>query len=188
MSCTPEQKERVEEALYVCLRGLQAALAFRSITETKHIGGHPFFNLASGALSKDFVTEWTKLLGSRSEDSHWTKILPEDCHGDLRAGFDADCDQRNWTDVHAEMIAYRNKYVVHLGDPDGPRPAKHPNFDAPINILKRLYCELVDFYMKDCEGVKTGLVDPSSLSDEFWANDQTKWCALLEKLRAASKT
>ncbi|WP_320533918.1 hypothetical protein [Robbsia andropogonis] len=62
------------------------------------------------------VIEWCKIFGNRTDDTHWTNVVPDNQHQAFRTGLYAAVEktQDDWDAYHTEMKEYRDRYAAHI--------------------------------------------------------------------------
>lgn len=85
------------------------------------------------------LIEWCKVFGNRSDDTHWTKLVPNDQHDAFRSGLLAAVGKNaeEWDAYHAEMKDYRDQLAAHH-DLEA-RPTHYPTFDAALEAAFYYY-------------------------------------------------
>ncbi|RKP56346.1 hypothetical protein [Pararobbsia silviterrae] len=94
--------------------------------------------MMSGAMDLA-VIDWCKVLGSRNDDTHWTKLVPESDHAAFREGlFQAvHMSEQQWTEYHEHMKGYRDEHAGHR-DLD-PTVNMYPELDAALQAAYYYY-------------------------------------------------
>ncbi|WP_439683424.1 HEPN AbiU2-like domain-containing protein [Cupriavidus oxalaticus] len=97
------------------------------------------WRIMQGASLDYGLIEWCKIFGSNADDTHWTKLVPENRHDAFREGLHAAVGKtaEEWKAYHTEMKEYRDKYAAHI---DFSGNATHfPSFDAALEAAHYYY-------------------------------------------------
>ncbi|QBQ97869.1 hypothetical protein [Paraburkholderia pallida] len=91
-----------------------------------------FWRITMGASLDYGLIEWCKIFGSRRDDTHWTKVVPDNQHDAFRTGLYTAVGKTadEWDAYHAEMKDYRDKLAAHIDL--GGNVANYPSFDAAL--------------------------------------------------------
>ena len=74
-----------------------------------------FWNMTMNLLFDAAAVEWSKVFGSYSEDTHWTRVLPAEQHEATRVALHAHLGlmAEQWERERASILAYRDQLVSH---------------------------------------------------------------------------
>ena len=122
-----------------------------------------FWIMTANLLADSAAIEWSKVFGSRDEDTHWTQVVPKKEHEKVRAALlgELGMSRDEWTTYRGEIVQYRNEMVAHH-DLDAS-VAKYPHYDKAIVAANFMFNELRSRADQDWLG---GI--PTSL--EVWSN------------------
>jgi hypothetical protein len=73
------------------------------------------WRVMQGASLDYGLIEWCKIFGNRSDDTHWTKLVPNDRHDAFREGLLASVGKsaEEWEEYHSAMKDYRDQLAAH---------------------------------------------------------------------------
>lgn len=117
-----------------------------------------FWIMTVNMLADTAVVEWCKVLGSRDEDTHWTKVISKDRHDEVRARLvDAiGLSQEEWEGYWNNIVSYRNQMVAHH-DLDAIVD-KYPHYDVAILAANFMFDQLRGVADADSlDGIPTSL-------------------------------
>ena len=122
-----------------------------------------FWIMTITLLADAAAIEWSKVFGSRDEDTHWTKVVPKEQHKDIRAAMlrELNLSQKEWEAYRDSIVDYRNQMVAHH-DLDAA-VAKYPHYDKALVAAYFMFDRLRGFADPDWLG---GI--PTSL--DRWSN------------------
>lgn len=91
-----------------------------------------FWIMNINLLADAAAIEWSKVFGSRDEDTHWTKAFPKERHDELRAALfkHVGLTKEEWEKYRDGIVTYRNQVVAHH-DLDA-NVEKYPHYDVAI--------------------------------------------------------
>lgn len=91
-----------------------------------------FWVMTNNLLFDSATIEWSKVFGSRNDDTHWTKVIPNKMHDEIREGLlgELAMEQDEWESYRDEIIGYRDKMVAHH-DLDSD-VINYPEFDKAL--------------------------------------------------------
>jgi hypothetical protein len=98
-------------AMHCLMVFAQSVRIRRMILEIAHEPNQTFWNLTINLLLESAALAWTKVLGSRSEDTHWTKVLPRNEHETTRAALHQHLGltAEEWKTQRESIVAYRDQ-------------------------------------------------------------------------------
>ena len=101
-----------------------------------------FWIMTVNLLADGASLEWSKVFGSRDEDTHWTRVVPRERHDEVRAALlgELGFTQAEWEAYWNEIVGYRNEIVAHH-DLDAT-VAKYPRYDKAIVAANFMFNEL----------------------------------------------
>lgn len=122
--------------------------------------GREYLAISSSRLFDMATIEWANVFGSTSMGTHWTKVLPEDRHAQVRAQLEAACSTLvgGWTAYRDSMINYRNELGAHHAV--APTVANHPEFSLGLAAA-----DVVHAHMREADSSNTPESSPSTLFD-----------------------
>lgn len=122
-----------------------------------------FWIMTVNLLLDTAAIDWCKVFGSWDEDTHWTQVIPNVRHEDVRARLLAALrlSPEDWEAYRSSIVAYRDQIVAHHDL--NATVAKHPHYDLALAAADFMFAEIRD------------LVDPESLggipsSLDRWSN------------------
>jgi len=97
------------------------------------------WRVMQGASLDYGLIEWCKIFGNRSDDTHWTKLVPNDRHDAFREGLLAAVGKsaEEWEEYHSAMKDYRDQLAAHH-DLDA-KPTHYPAFDPALEAAYYYY-------------------------------------------------
>lgn len=97
------------------------------------------WRVMQGASLDYGLIEWCKIFGNRSDDTHWTKLVPNDRHDAFRDGLLAAVGKNatEWEEYHSAMKDYRDQLAAHH-DLDA-QPTHYPSFDSALEASYYYY-------------------------------------------------
>ncbi|MBU67016.1 MAG: hypothetical protein CL858_26760 [Cupriavidus sp.] len=100
-----------------------------------------FWRTQMGATLDLAVIDWCKVFGSRSDDTHWTRLVPAERHDEIREGLLASLgmDVAAWNNYWDEMKTYRDTNAAHLSLNPGARSQYVPRLDAALQACRYYY-------------------------------------------------
>lgn len=122
-----------------------------------------FWIMTINLLLDSATIEWSKVFGSRKDDTHWTKAIPDEMHNDIREGLlkELEMTQGDWESYRDEIIGYRDKMVAHH-DLDSDI-ANFPKFDKALIAANYIFKHIRNYADQDFLG---GI----PLSLDTWSN------------------
>ena len=101
-----------------------------------------FWIMTVNLLADAAAVEWSKVFGSRNEDTHWTRALPNDRHDQVRAALlkETGLSQAEWEEYRNSIVSYRDQIVAHH-DLDAT-VAKYPHYDVAIVAANFMFDQL----------------------------------------------
>jgi hypothetical protein len=101
-----------------------------------------FWIMTVNLLGDAASLEWSKVFGSWDEDTHWTRILPEEKHAEVRAALlgKLGLSQSDWEAYHQEIVGYRNQMVAHHDL--AATITKYPHYDRAIVAADFMFDQL----------------------------------------------
>jgi len=126
-----------------------------------------FWIMTINLLADAATVEWSKVFGSRDEQTHWTKAVPKEHHEDVRAKLleTLKLDEKTWATYRDSIVSYRNQIVAHHDL--NAKVAKTPQFDVGLLAADFMFSRLRELSDPDFLG---GI--PSDLSR--WATSVSK--------------
>lgn len=91
-----------------------------------------FWIMTVNLLADVAAIEWCKVFGSRAEDTHWTRVLPENSHDQVRQGLltHVQLTKEKWKEYRDDIVKYRDQIVAHH-DLDATI-TKFPHYDVAL--------------------------------------------------------
>ncbi len=91
-----------------------------------------FWIMAVNLLMESAALEWSKVFGSREEDTHWTQAFPKEAQVPIRAELlrRLGMEQADWEQYRDSVVGYRNQIVAHHDL--AASVAAYPRFDAAL--------------------------------------------------------
>lgn len=110
-----------------------------------------FWVMTVNVLVDTATVEWCKVFGSWKEDTHWTRVLPKECHDAVRAGIleSVGLSWKEWEEYREHIQSYRDQMVAHHDL--GATVVTYPNYDNAILAANFMFDQL------------RGVADPDSL-------------------------
>jgi hypothetical protein len=110
----------------------QAVRVRRMIEEFAVEPKQTFWIMTVNLLADASAVEWCKVFGSRQEDTHWTRVLPEDQHDQVRGALltHLNFTPEQWRDYRDTIVTYRDQVVAHHDL--SATVAKYPHFDTAL--------------------------------------------------------
>lgn len=101
-----------------------------------------FWIMTVNLLADAAAVEWSKVFGSRNEDTHWTRALPKDRHDEIRADLlkAIGISQPEWERYRNSIVSYRDQIVAHH-DLDAT-VANYPRYDMAIEAANFMFDQL----------------------------------------------
>jgi len=101
-----------------------------------------FWIMTVNMLADAASVEWSKVFGSWDEDTHWTRIIPNERHDEVRAALLSELGftQAEWESYRHEIVGYRNEMVAHH-DLDATI-ARYPQYDKAIVAANFMFNQL----------------------------------------------
>ncbi|MDO3621834.1 hypothetical protein Q3O98_12055 [Ralstonia pseudosolanacearum] len=98
-----------------------------------------FWRIMQGTSLDAAVTEWCKIFGNRTDDTHWTTLIPAAQHDAFRQALFAAVGMTaaQWETYWATMKDYRDQLAAHHDF--GAGPANFPVFDAALEAAYHYY-------------------------------------------------
>lgn len=139
-----------------------------------------FWIMTVNLLSDAAAVEWCKVFGSRDDDTHWTKVVPNGFHDDSRIELfrTVGLSLFDWEEYRSSIVNYRNQMVAHH-DLDAT-VAEYPNYDVALVAANFMFTVLRDLADPDFLG---GI--PSSL-DQWSRSVASNMSAIVKAAFGAS--
>ncbi|MGK2906457.1 MAG: hypothetical protein ACSLFH_08955 [Desulfuromonadales bacterium] len=101
-----------------------------------------FWIMTVNLLADSAAIEWAKVFGSRGEDTHWTKVVPNEQHDEVRKALlrELDFSEAEWEAYRDEIVGYRDQIVAHH-DLDATI-ANYPQYDKAIVAANFMFDQL----------------------------------------------
>jgi hypothetical protein len=101
-----------------------------------------FWIMTVNLLADAAALEWCKVLGSRDEDTHWTRVVPKERHEEIRANLlkAIGLKQAEWEEYWNSIVSYRDQMVAHH-DLDAA-VANYPHYDVAILAANFMFDQL----------------------------------------------
>jgi hypothetical protein len=122
-----------------------------------------FWIMVVNLLADAVAIEWCKVFGSWDEDTHWTRVVPEERHDAVRAALlgELGVSQSEWEAYRDRIVRYRNEIVAHHDLT--ATAARYPQYDKAIVAANFMFTQL------------RGMADPDHLggipsSLDAWSN------------------
>jgi hypothetical protein len=120
----------------------QALQVYRMVVGIAAEPKQTFWNMTINLLFDTAAVEWSKVFGSRGEDTHWTKALPPEQHDETRTALLAHLGltAEQWAAEQKAIKTYRDEHVSHH-DLDSTI-AKLPRYDVPYKAACFMFARL----------------------------------------------
>jgi hypothetical protein len=91
-----------------------------------------FWIMTTNLLMESAALEWSKVFGSRHEDTHWTQATPKAAHEHIRAAMlrHLGMQQAEWEQYRDSVVCYRDQMVAHHDL--AASVATYPRFDSAL--------------------------------------------------------
>src|SRR5689334_21852435 len=91
-----------------------------------------FWIMTVNLLADSAAIEWSKVFGSRGEDTHWSRVIRKSEHNEVRSALlqKLGLSQEEWETYRGNIVQYRNEIVAHH-DLEAT-VAKYPQYDKGI--------------------------------------------------------
>ncbi len=101
-----------------------------------------FWILTVNLLADAASLEWSKVFGSWEEDTHWTRVVPQNRHDEVRTALllELGFTRAEWKAYRNEIVGYRNEIVAHH-DLDAT-VATYPRYDKAIAAANFMFNQL----------------------------------------------
>ena len=101
-----------------------------------------FWIMVVNLLGDAAAIEWSKVFGSWDEDTHWTRVVPEERHDAVRAALlgELGFSKSEWKAYRDGIVRYRNEIIAHH-DLNATVP-KHPQYDKAIVAATFIFAQL----------------------------------------------
>ncbi|UIF89992.1 hypothetical protein [Cupriavidus sp. UYPR2.512] len=134
-----QQPHPVEMHIQIVWSSVRLVLLQRVLYELIPDTRVDLWRVMRGASLDYGLIEWCKIFGNRSDDTHWTKLVPNDRHDVFRDGLLAAVGKssREWEEYHSAMKDYRDQLAAHH-DLDA-KPTHYPSFDAALEAAYYYY-------------------------------------------------
>lgn len=111
-----------------------------------------FWIMTMNLLADTAAIEWCKVFGSRGEDTHWTRAIPNEQHDEIRAGLlvATGLTQEEWEHYRKNIVSYRDQMVAHH-DLDAT-VTKLPHYDAGLLAANFIFDQLQNVAAPDSLG------------------------------------
>lgn len=117
-----------------------------------------FWIMTINLLGDAAAIEWFKVFGSWDEDTHWTKVVPETQHEEVRTALlrQLRLSQEEWEAYRDSIITYRNQMVAHHDL--GTAVTMYPHYDKALESAYFMFGRLRAFADPDeLGGIPTSL-------------------------------
>lgn len=117
-----------------------------------------FWIMTVNLLADTAAIEWCKVFGSRDEDTHWTQVVPNELHDEVRANLlgAIGLTQEEWEAYWNSIVSYRDEMVAHH-DLDAT-VTNYPHYDVAILAANFMFDQLHDLAEPDfLGGIPTSL-------------------------------
>lgn len=98
-----------------------------------------FWRMMMGGSLDLAVIDWCKVFGSREEETHWTKLIPDADHAAFREGLHRaiGMTEQQWSKYHDQVKGYRDEFAAHQDiDPD---TKNFPKLDTALEVAFYYY-------------------------------------------------
>jgi len=101
-----------------------------------------FWIMTVNLLADRASLEWSKVFGSWDEDTHWTRVVPNERHDEVRAALLGELafTHAEWKAYRNGIVGYRNEMVAHH-DLDATI-ARYPHYDKAIVAANFMFDQL----------------------------------------------
>ncbi|WP_042304221.1 hypothetical protein [Paraburkholderia kururiensis] len=134
-----QQMDPIETHIQTVWSFVRLAMLKRVLHEVVPDTQLDLWRIMMGASLDYGLIEWCKIFGSRADDTHWTKVVPDNQRDAFRTGLYAAVGKTpdEWDAYHTEMKEYRDKYAAHI-DFSG-KAANFPDFDPALAASYHYY-------------------------------------------------
>jgi hypothetical protein len=104
-----------------------------------------FWIMTINLLADAASIEWSKVFGSREEDTHWTQVVAKDNRDEVRAALlrHLSLTQQEWSAYRNSNVDYRNQMVAHH-DLDAA-VVNYPHYDKALEAANFMFDTLRAF-------------------------------------------
>jgi hypothetical protein len=101
-----------------------------------------FWIMTVNLLTDTAAVEWCKVFGSRDEDTHWTQVVPQEQHNEVRTALlqTIGLTQQGWEEYRNHIVSYRDQMVAHHDL--NATVAKYPDYDVAILAANFIFDQL----------------------------------------------
>jgi hypothetical protein len=101
-----------------------------------------FWIMTANLLADTAAVEWSKVFGSRGEDTHWTQAVPKEQHDEIRSGLlnELRLTENEWKKYRESIVSYRDQMVAHH-DLD-TTVNKYPHYDSAILAANYMFDQI----------------------------------------------
>jgi hypothetical protein len=101
-----------------------------------------FWIMTINLLADTAALEWCKVFGSRNEDTHWTRAVPENKHDGIRADLlrAIGLTQVDWEKYRDGIVSYRDQMVAHHDL--GATVANYPHYGIALIAARFMFDQL----------------------------------------------
>ena len=130
----------------------QAVHVRRMIEEIALNPKQTFWVMTVNLLADTAALEWCKVFGSRSEDTHWTRVMPREKQDSMRADLlkVIGLTQPDWEKYRDGIVTYRDQMVAHHDL--GATVANYPRFDVALVAASFMFDQLRNVADRDSLG------------------------------------
>jgi hypothetical protein len=121
-----------------------------------------FWIMTVNLLGNTAAIEWCKVFGSHAEDTHWTRVLPESRHDDVRQSLlkQVQLTEEKWKEYRDSIVSYRDQMVAHHDL--NATVAKYPHYDVAIVAANFMFDQVRSVANQDWLGGIPTPLDPWS--------------------------
>jgi hypothetical protein len=111
-----------------------------------------FWLMTINLLADTAALEWCKVFGSRNEDTHWTRVIPENKHDAVRADLlkAIGHTQADWEKYRDGIASYRDQMVAHHDL--SATVANYPHYDVALVAASFMFDQLRNVADQDSLG------------------------------------
>lgn len=133
------QPHPVEMHIQIVWSAVRLVLVQRVLYEVLPDTRVDLWRVMQGASLDYGLIEWCQIFGNRSDDTHWTKLVPNERHDTFREGLLAAVGKsgEEWEEYHSAMKDYRDQLAAHH-DLDA-KPTHYPAFDPALEAAYYYY-------------------------------------------------
>lgn len=103
-----------------------------------------FWIMTVNLLADAAAIEWCKVFGSRDEDTHWTHVLPNERHEEVREELlqQLALTMEQWKEYRGTIVSYRDQMVAHHDL--NAAVAKYPHYDMALVAANFMFDQIRD--------------------------------------------